>query len=559
MGRKEAEYREYRDKAESSGKAQSNGKAENGGKMGRTVTFAANWTIRIVGGLIFAALTWYAFRYTQYIQPGGREIPINVRDSMTNNLVIAGLALVVFVCLSELERRFRDRIQWIFMHVVLIISMLWVGMAGMWWISAVDRRPEGDQAFLYGGASYFLEGNFDFLSKGGYCSMYPHQLGLIALTELLFLVVGSMNYYAFQVICVMLAVGIVFLGYRIVREITDHTAVAVAYCLLMVGCLPLVFYTQWVYGDVPSIFFALLTADMLLQYSKKGKTGYLVAVVLSLTMALLVRKNSLILLIAFGLIAVVWAIRHKDRKIILSVVCAMALPWLLYMGIYKMYEMRSGYEHYKGIPTLSWVSMGMQEWQGAYGWYYDYAKPVYYANDCDWQASNEIYKQDIRDRMEVFRGDPSYALSFFREKVLSQWNEPLYQSLYFSNKYWDDSYKPAPDTLVSRISNEYFLRVLWICDRLQFVIYLGMVCYFLFAVKKDSNILQHLLAVAMIGGFFFSIIWEAKARYILPYYVTMFPCAAIGYEQLLRQAAGMLRRRGKQGQSQNGREIGRAA
>lgn len=59
-------------------------------------------------------------------------------------------------------------------------------------------------------------------------------------------------------------------------------------------------------------------------------------------------------------------------------------------------------------------------------------------------------------------------------------------------------------------------------------------------MRKDSNILHHVLAITMLGGFFFSILWEAKARYILPYYITMFPYAVIGYEELLRLAMGLI-------------------
>ena len=78
-----------------------------------------------------------------------------------------------------------------------------------------------------------------------------------------------------------------------------------------------------------------------------------------------------------------------------------------------------------------------------------------------------------------------------------------------------------------------------------------MLCYFVFAVKKDSNILQHMLAVAMIGGFLFSIIWEAKARYIFPYYVMMYPLAAVGYWQALTQIRFMFGRKQKRQSEDN--------
>uniref|UniRef100_UPI00405609CA hypothetical protein n=1 Tax=Acetatifactor sp. TaxID=1872090 RepID=UPI00405609CA len=499
---------------------------------GERLLSCANMIVRIFGSIIFVILTWYAFRYTQYIIPGGREIPTDMQDSILGNLFFVVAGGTVFLLLFESEKRISKKAQQIIMYVVLIVAMAWIGLLGFWWITAVDRVPVGDQAFIYGGASYFLEGQYFFLGEGGYCSMYPHQLGLIALVELLFLVVGTYNYYAFQVICVLLTLGIVYVGFRIVCLITEHKSVAMIYCLSMMGCLPLAFYTDWVYGDIPSIFFALLTAYMLLKYDRRGKIRYLVGIVFSITMALLVRKNSMILLIALCLAGGVYCIRKKDKRMLVSLIVAVLLPILTYQGIYKIYEMRSGHERYDEIPTLSWVVMGMQENQGIYGWYNDYGKQVFYANDCNAEYANVMIKLDLEERLEEFQDNPFYARKFYKGKILSQWNEPLYQSIYFSNMYSDETKRPDAGTLVSKVSNEYFFNILVVCDRMQCWVYLGVVCYFLFAVKRNSNILQHLLAIALIGGFLFSIIWEAKARYILPYYVTMFPCAVIGFEQM---------------------------
>ena len=513
-------------------------------EAGEGLAVLANWIVRICGTAIFLFLTWYSFRYTQYMNPGGEEIPLNVWDSMSRNLLVLLFAGAFLVFLAQVEKRFSQQVKNRIKQAALALTLLWIGGWSFWWITGADRLPTGDQAFVYGGASYFLEGNYEFLAQGGYFGMYPHQLALTALMELLFVFVGTYNYFAFQVICAFLAVGIVFLGYRIVEEIADQMSVLVFYCAAMLGCLPLIFYTSWVYGDIPSIFFSLLTAWALLRYGKKSHWGYLTLCVFSLTMGILVRKNSLILLIAFCLVSLVWAVYRKDRKILMAAALSVLLPWLLYMGIYKMYELRSGYEHSKGLPVLSWVSMGLQENNGRYGWYFDYPRRIYYENDCDRDITEEIVKQDIRERLGVFRADASYAWTFFREKLLSQWNEPLYQSLYFNTEYVE-GFEPPADSLTAKLGGEYFVKVLWVCDRLQFVVYFGMLLYFVLAVRPKSNLLQHLLAVMMIGGFLFSIFWEAKARYVLPYYVTMFSFSAVGYWQLMEQIFGMIRGRGR--------------
>ena len=67
---------------------------------------SANLVIRIVGSVIFVWLTWYSFRFTQYVVPGGEEIPIDTNDSMIRNILFLGFALTVlfgaFVCLEFL-------------------------------------------------------------------------------------------------------------------------------------------------------------------------------------------------------------------------------------------------------------------------------------------------------------------------------------------------------------------------------------------------------------------------------------------------------------------------
>lgn len=500
--------------------------------LGVKLLSAANRTLQIVGGAIFFALSWYAMRYTQYIPQYYDETPLNQADSMVKNLLGVGLAVLVLIGLFMLEKRLSARVQTWVMRIMITAQSLWMGGCGLVWITSVDRQPVGDQAFIYGGASYFIEGTYSFFGRGGYCDMWPHQLGLIALVELLFRVVGGYNYFACQLINVIWTVGISILGYLLVRQMTDHMALVAAYCILMFACLPLIFYTGWVYGDIPSIFFMLLTALCLLRYTKSGHGGWLAGIVLSVTMAILVRENSIIMLIALCLSAGVYAIHKKDKKMFVVLGLSILLPWLAYMGIFKMYQVRSGTEPLGGIPAISYVAMGMQEANGKYGWFTQYCKEVYWGADSSPEVAAQISRQDVKKRLNEFADSPSYAWQFYREKILSQWNQPMYQSMFFSALYFEGK-EAAPDSIDAKLHGQYLPQVLAFCDRLQFILYFGTMCYFLFAVKKESNIAQHMLAATIIGGFFFSILWEAKARYSLPYYLMMYSLAVVGYWQLL--------------------------
>ncbi|MDE6926383.1 MAG: glycosyltransferase family 39 protein [Acetatifactor sp.] len=503
---------------------------------------AGNYVVKIVGSFIFLLLTWYSLRYTYYMKPGGEIIPVNMEDSMLWNLLGLAAAFGVLILLEMLEKRTNGKVHIILRRASLYMAVLWVGVAGFWWIFSADRVPEGDQAFIYGAASYFIEGNYEHLSgPGAYCGIFPYQLGLIVLVELLFVVVGTYNYYAFEYLCAVLAMGIVYLGYRIVSELTDHTATVVAYNLLMMGCLPLIFYTSWVYGDVPGVFFTLLAGWMLLKYCKGEKRRYLVVIVCALVFSMLVRIHSLILLVALGIAAVLYALKRKDLKIVLAFLLTVVLTYGTYQGIYKIYEIRSGYEHYDGIPIVTCIAMGMQESNESYGWYNDYPKQVAWENEYDYDRTVAAAMENLRERLQFFRENPDYANLFFREKILSQWNDPLYQSLYYNTRYREEL-KPDAGSLAARLSGDLHFVVVFVSDRIQFIVFFGMLCYFFFLVKKDSNILQHVFAITIIGGFLFSVIYEAMGRYIFPYYVMMFPFAVYGSEQAVKKAGAALQK-----------------
>ena len=65
-------------------------------------------------------------------------------------------------------------------------------------------------------------------------------------------------------------------------------------------------------------------------------------------------------------------------------------------------------------------------------------------------------------------------------------------------------------------------------DAYQSMIYLMMIIGTIGAALKKEKAISFLWPLIFLGGFFFSVIWEAKARYIYPYFVMLIPISAYG-------------------------------
>lgn len=502
-------------------------------KIRKILEMLSAWVVKIVGSGIFLFLAYYAIVYTHYMVPSTLEKTDVIKDNFLLNMLYLTVFIIVLYVLHVYEKKLKTKTKNILSWCFVLLSIIWIGLASVWWITSVDRNPESDQLYVWAAASYFAEGTYPFLNPdGGYFSIYPHQLPLVALMEGFFKIVGPFNYFAYQILNIVFATGTVMLGYLIVREKSKSMVTALCYAFIISSCLPLIFYSSWVYGELPCLFFSFLAAWTLCVYVRKKKMTWLIGAVFGLAMATATRKNAIILVVAFCILGIIYGICKKDKKILLAVGLSVICPILIYGGVYKMYEVRSGYEHGKGMPATLFIEMGLHESLGRYGWYDDSSLQLLESVDYDVEQADAIAREKIMQDIKGFLTDPQYASLFFGEKILSQWNNPLFQSLFFTANYTEKN-MPQEGTFVYKISNDYFFSILSYSDVIHLIVFVGTLLYFIFCVNKEGYILQYLFAVTLIGGFLFSIMWEAKGRYIFPYYMTMLPMAVIGYNALI--------------------------
>ncbi len=493
--------------------------------------------IEIAVFLLFGCITLSGAFSSAVLEDGYGQKLFFVRDSLFLNLLfctVSGILihfLVKMICKDQ-EKRSR---------ILLVITLLYTFLLSLGWAAVSKCFPTADQASVYYGAKHFAAGNFsEITDKYSYFSCYPHQMGLALFYEILLRLFHTESYHLLQGVNAVCNVITVLSLYEITRILFPGKKVSVYFLFLVLFCLPLFWYTPFVYGELPSFAFSFLGVWMLLAgIQKKGKESlpFFGLSLLALTGASAVRKNTLILVIAVVLTLTVYL--FKERKpfyliyvILLAVFCGGAILLAV-----RYYEDRSGSSLNDGVPGISHLVMGLQEAEYAPGWYNGFNFETYAnAADYDQREAVRISRQAFKERLKAFSEDPAYTFRFFFDKFRAEWLNTGY-ACYDSTagKYYERH--PAVESLYSGAG---FFITRFFMDKYQFLIYftaLFFVARRLFAKnpKRDmfsGGLLLYTLPAAVLGGALFYLAWEGSGRYILPYFVMTLPYAAAGMDLL---------------------------
>lgn len=479
---------------------------------------------------LFLFLTYYSLRYSYINAHFLNEILHEVKDNVLLNIMWVVLVVGAGLLLAKFSEKINEK--W-FLWILLFVNVLALLLARYWLVNS-HSLPYHDQSSIYKSAEQFAAGNYaDMTPYGGYVGKYPHQLGIITFIRMLSWVAGTFDWKVFQVFNLYMLPVLITSGYFVVKELTGGKKGArILYLVGMLLCFPMYVYVPFVYGEISStalVFAAtwlILSGFRKFQWYKPVLTGVLLALAIQL------RKNTLICLIAIVLVLVLHIILNKKYKCIAFLVAVLAFPMLTQAGVdalYKPYEVQEEY----GIPSVSHIAMGLNDYsEMGPGWYDASIVDTYiYKAQADVQVAKEISKEHIKERLSYMWNNKAYALNFYKTKCLSQWNDPLYLSLKMSSGgvtesegiVYDVYFGDARDVALG-YSNIY-----------QLVIYLlvFIVCLLGGLERKENyDISFYILLIAVFGGFLFSLMWEAKSRYIFPYFMFMIPYAAIGLDKV---------------------------
>ena len=388
------------------------------------------------------------------------------------------------------------------------------------WVQALPYYPNGDQLNATAAAHYNLNGNFIMLKNTGYLGKFPYQKGLTFYYEILFSLFGHYCYLAAARIHIVYGMLTMVFGYLFVEETASRDICKLLYCPLVVFCVPYLVLTPYTYGDLPSICFGTILCWAMLRCSRTLRKRYVVICCAMSALALLMRMHSWILLIAAGIGMLLAAVQKKKITPMIAALLAVVSAFSSVKLLDYSYYLRSGYPVTAGAPMILTLAMGMQDNEGGPGTYNNYQTSTMSQVDFDAAAASEIARENLRESLTRFQEDPAYAKWFFKTKLLMQWTEPTFETLLSTHSF--DEEKEIPGWIDRVYHGDLHDHITGFADRYQSIVYLGFVCFLpVLWKRRRENAAAWIPLIAIVGGFLFSIIWEAQCRYVLPYYMWM--------------------------------------
>ncbi|MCH5344787.1 MAG: hypothetical protein J1E64_12175 [Acetatifactor sp.] len=488
--------------------------------------------VAIMGFLCF----WTARSTFRFPADYNREWILEYADSPVKNLLAALAVLLMFYFVFKLILRGDEEQKSKRVLRLAVIDVVLVGIILNFWVTVSPIPPYWDQQQVFDAALEFLRGDFGAMDTL-YFKVNAHQYSLIFLESALLKIWES--YRIIQYVNVILICLIIFMLYRI-ADCIFHDQMVNLYCLMGITIfLPLHVYVTYVYGDICSIALSLVTVWGALRWNESSQDRYLVISLISAIVATLAREITMIPLIAIFITYLVVLVGRMKWKALLWGLLLL-LPLFSVEAVKRGYEIRSGKEIGDVAPMEVWIAMGMQGDWGGKGIYNGYVESVFGGTGADTELTRERTLEDIRGRMEQFHQDPELMKEFYRYKILEQWSEPSYSSLTLTGKKAAEADSAWTDLFYFSLVADYICRFM---NYYQFIIYFFTLCYVLGALRQREGIQNVILLIAVIGGFLFSILWEAKGRYVLPYVIFLIPYMARGMQMVQKFVGEVLNRR----------------
>lgn len=469
-----------------------------------------------------------------------------------DNPILTLVGMGLFIVFGSLVYKLSKKDTAKFNRIFLILVLCEYVILGIVFVLFGRCIPTADQATVYWMGDSLSRGDISMISAESYLSYYPQQIGLMIFYSALIKLVNIFpdalaSFHYVKVLYVIITTASVYILYLTIGELFNKERIKTIFLYLMMGNFYLIMYSNFLYGEIPGLFLISVSMYFVVRLLN-GKGAFALnsafAVVFA-SLSVFIRKNSLIYVIAALIILVVFAMYQKNWRYLLTGGLLLVCSVLIIPVTIRIFENRADNKLLKGVTTMSYIAMGMQEGGRASGWYNGFNYDTYEINGWDTEKANEISKESIKERLEVFKDNPSYAFGFYMDKYISQWTDGTYASAqatytqYGRAKIFEKLYDGELYKYYVQYSNIY-----------QSVIYLGTFVFCIFycrdaLIKKKYNLLVYFPMIFIFGGFLFHMMWEANSRYIFTYAVFLSLYAAAGYGYLADRILERFTKHGK--------------
>ncbi len=395
---------------------------------------------------------------------------------------------------------------------------------GAFWVLIMRTTPSADSAVVKQAAESLWQGDYTLFGSLYYMEQHPYQVGLCLFEALFFKVVGFENVIAFQLLNLLCAVAALWFLCKIAQLIFANEIIHKCCILCCFFAVPLLLNTTVVYGNLISYPLNFAALYFVLRAVKEGGIKYYALCAVCIALAKILKPTSLIFLIAIVLFLAVRALLEKNWRFLLAALCIYAVCSAANEGVLLLGEAITGGNLHAGQPMISWFAMGLQESPLGFGWYNEYVDSQYVIYQGDAAAITASALVSLQENILNFLRSPGYTLRFFGFKIFSQWCEPSFGG------FWNSNYNVStnfPEIRSMLLYGQWHVYIALLLDAMQFLVY-SFAVFGLWARRKAWTLAQLVPALAMMGGFAYSILFEAKSFYVLPYYLLLFPYAAVG-------------------------------
>ncbi len=406
-------------------------------------------------------------------------------------------------------------------------------------IFGIRPIPVSDSMTLDKIINAFMIGDYSELTDpGGYVFIWPFQLGYIGFGQMMYSVFGKSNYLAWDLVQLLSILITVYLIYKMTWEFFEDKVICGIVAILSCGALFFYNYVTYVYGDILSMAPQTLALYAMVLYIKRDKKHYAILSAICIAVAILIKTNCEITLIALLLALAGNGIEKVGVRSLLRNVAISAFMLILVFtskaAVDSYYCNVAGLEKIPdGNPVWAHIAMGLQESELEDGWYNGYNYHIYAENNYDTEATSSAAKVNIRQTVKTFIDRPLHGAYFFARKFATQWADSVCISTHnldLVSRHVEN--QPALARFLVFGTGSHIL--IWIMNVYMPVCYIGVAIY-LFGILRGRkvSVSEMLLLILIFGGIVFHEFWEGSSRYTMRYYIYYLPFGAYGLKVLL--------------------------